>query len=262
MKTVITYHGGKQLLSSTINELLPEAEIFVEPFIGGGAVFFSRDKSKSQTEVINDIDKMIAIFYRVLKTDFDALKARIDTTLYDRSTHEYALRIRKFAGWHSDLDIGWAFFCLSALGFSGTLESFGTYKKGRKAATFHNKKKLFTKELAQRFDGVLIESMDAVKLIQLKDSQSTLYYLDPPYINTCQSHYRGYTEDHYRELLETLSNIEGKFLLSSFESEILNEFIKKNSWYSKTITMIKPSSRNKDGSKKTKVECLTANFKI
>jgi len=260
MKTPITYFGGKQKLADTIIALLPKGKLFVEPFIGGGAVFFSLEPYSS--EIINDLDSTISIFYRVLKDDFKSLKKKIDGTLYCRATHKVALCIRNQKHLFSDVHIAWSFFCLSALGFSGTLESFGCYTKGAKAKTFENKKKLFTPELAKRLEGVQIENTDALRLIKLRDTPDTVFYLDPPYIDTAQASYRGYTEEMYTQLLDLLSNLKGHFLLSSFPTNVLDKYIKDYGWFSKEIVQVKSASRNKDGTKKMKIEVLTANYPI
>lgn len=63
MRTPITYYGGKQQLADEIIRMMPSHKIYVEPFFGGGAVFFA--KGKSPCEVINDIDDRIITFYEV-----------------------------------------------------------------------------------------------------------------------------------------------------------------------------------------------------
>ena len=72
MKTPLTYYGGKQQLAATILKLIPEHTSYVEPFIGGAAVFFAKEPSES--EVINDTNGELINFYEVLKRDFSALK--------------------------------------------------------------------------------------------------------------------------------------------------------------------------------------------
>ena len=260
MNTPITYYGGKQKMLHEIVPLIPEHDIYCEPFVGGAAVLIRKPPSTS--EIINDIDGMIALFYRTLQSNFEALKAKIDQTLYDRTTHKVALTIRSMPHLFSELQIAWAFFVLSTTGFSGTLDSFGCYTKGKKAQTFENKKKLITPELKHRFEGVQIENTDALRLIALRDTTRTFFYLDPPYPNTIQSHYRGYTEAMFEDLLIALSTLKGKFLLSSFPSLLLSAYTLKNGWYTKQVEQMKSASCNPDGSKKRKIEVLTANYPI
>ncbi len=61
-----------------------------------------------------------------------------------------------------------------------------------------------------------------------RDSSQTFYYLDPPYPDCCQQHYKGYDTNDFQELLELLETIEGKFLLSNYMSPMLDRFIKAN----------------------------------
>lgn len=39
MSTPITYYGGKQQLAKHILPLIPEHDMYVEPFCGGAAIF-------------------------------------------------------------------------------------------------------------------------------------------------------------------------------------------------------------------------------
>jgi DNA adenine methylase len=76
-------------------------------------------------------------------------------------------------------------------------------------------------------------------------------------------HYDGYTEADYTKLLETLSNIKGKFLLSSYPSEILDEYSQKNGWH--TVMVDRPlvaSNGANEKKRKRKIEVLTANYPI
>lgn len=68
IKTPISYYGGKQQMLRHILPLIPEHRIYVEPFFGGGAVFWS--KEPSHCEVINDANNNVVTFYEVLKHDF------------------------------------------------------------------------------------------------------------------------------------------------------------------------------------------------
>ena len=260
MKTPITYYGGKQKLASTIIPLIPKHDIYIEPFAGGGAIFFLKEPSKS--EIINDLDSMIAIFYRVLKDNYQELKKKINATIYDRATHKFAMCVRSLPHWFTDLQIAWAFFTLTGLGFSGTLDSFGCYTQGRKARTFQNKKQSFSCDLAKRLEGVQVECTDALALISRRDTEASFFYCDPPYISTIQGHYKGYTLEMYKQLLDQLAGLKGQFLLSSFPTDVLDEYIQKNGWYSIEIEQIKSASRNPDGTKKRKIEVLTANYSL
>jgi DNA adenine methylase len=89
------------------------------------------------------------------------------------------------------------------------------------------------------------------------DTPDTFFYIDTPYVGANQGHYGGYTQSHFDELLECLSIIKGKFLLSSYPNKILTDFIKNNQWKSNDQDMQLAASRNGN---KRKTECLTFNY--
>ena len=76
LKTPISYYGGKQNMLQHILPLIPEHKIYTETFFGGGAVFFAKEKADS--EIINDTNASVINFYKVCKTNFDALKLKIE----------------------------------------------------------------------------------------------------------------------------------------------------------------------------------------
>ena len=86
-------------------------------------------------------------------------------------------------------------------------------------------------------------------------------YCDPPYYNSDCGHYDGYTREDMEMLLKTLSKIEGKFIVSSYPSDLLAEFAKAQGWHQKQ--WIKNVSVNKgSGGGKKKIEVVTANFPL
>ena len=106
---------------------------------------------------------------------------------------------------------------------------------------------------------VQIENMDAVMLISSKDSPNAFFYIDPPYVGSQQGHYGGYTQKHFDNLLQVLSELKGKFLLSSYPNETLTKYRKQHKWHTSDKDM--PLSASQKGGKR-KIECLTANYPI
>ena len=259
-KTPITYYGGKQNLAKTIVKLIPAHTIYTEAFAGGAAVFFLKPKVKN--EIINDTDHFVTIFYKVLHEDFDALKSKIEITSYSRVVYNVALSMYKHPVFFSDLQRAWAFFVLTNMGFSGRIGSFGCYTKGTKAMGWEKKKELFTQELKERLKGTQIECTDALKIVTLRDSPETFHYIDPPYFNSNMGHYNGYTRNDFIKLLQVLSNIKGKFILSSYPSEELALYTKEFGWHTKTIEQFVSVNQTKSKKNKIKTEVLTANFPL
>lgn len=261
MKSPITYYGGKMNMLKHILPLLPPHKIYTEPFFGGGAVFFAKEPSES--EVINDTLNLAVVFYETVCNQFDALKQKIEATLFSRKSYMKAKFICESPNLSSKIEMAWAFFVGTQMGFSCKIGSWGYDKYGKRVKAFLNKKLQFTPEIARRLEHAQIENNDACKVIASRDTIDTFHYVDPPYINSNQGHYGGYSEQDYRNLLDTLSEAKGKFLLSSYPSKILDEYIEKHGWYSRAFD--KPlSARKSEGNapRGRKIEMLTANYPI
>jgi hypothetical protein len=79
-------------------------------------------------------------------------------------------------------------------------------------------------------------------------------------MNADQGHYRGYTQLEYEALLNwCATECKGKFLLSNYNSEILNDFIQANGWNKKEIT-IRLQAANTKYKLKEKTEVLVWNY--
>lgn len=257
MKTPLTYYGGKINMVKDILPLLPKHSIYCEPFVGGGAIFWA--KKHSPLEVLNDNNGILITFYQVLKNNFDELKKLIDQTLYSRLTVRCALQIYHCPHLFTKLQIAWAFWTVVTQGFSGVIGGWSYDNRGKKNICLKNKKLRFTKELGERLENVQLECIDALKLIQKRDSEHTFFYVDPPYVGANQGHYGGYTSEHFESLLAILSEIKGTFLLSSYSHPVLDEYIQRYGWKSKTIEKVMTASKSSQKRGK-KVEVLTWNY--
>ena len=192
-KTPISYYGGKQNMLRHILPLIPEHTIYTEAFFGGGAVFFS--KAPSPSEILNDINVMVVNFYEVAKTDFDVLKSKIEATPFSRASYTVALSIYRMPHLFDRLQQAWAFYIGTNMGFSCQIGSWGYDKYGKQVKKLLNKKLGFNREIFERLKNVQIENNDACKVIASRDSPDAFHYVDPPYFNSCQSFYGGYTEN-------------------------------------------------------------------
>ena len=255
MKTPITYYGGKQTLLKYLLPLIPQHRMYCEPFFGGGAVFFA--KRKSDVEVINDINGEVINFYKVIKTKFSELQKEIQSTLHSRELYKKAMEIYKNPEKYSDVKRAWALWTATNQGFAGMIGSWGFGKDDSKEAALANKRDAFTKDYEQRLTKVQVESNNAIKVINRCDDKETFIYADPPYIGSDQGHYKGYSENDYRELLNALAKVKGKFLLSSYPSKILSSYINKYKWKVQKVTKSVAVTKHTD---KVKTEMIVMNY--
>jgi DNA adenine methylase len=158
----------------------------------------------------------------------------------------------------------WAFWMLANMSFGSALDGgWGYDTTGKNSLNVKGKRDMFTESIAIRLQNVQIECCDALKIIRSRDVPDAFFYLDPPYPDTDQGHYDGYSSGDFRALLDACSKMEGKFLLSSFRHEALAEYTEKYKWPQFEIRMKKPmTAQNGAGRANDKIEVLTANYPI
>lgn len=259
LRTPISYYGGKQKLASTVIRFMPAHRLYCEPFVGGAAVFFA--KPPSAVEVLNDTNQELINFYKVCKNRFHDLQSLVRTTLHSRMQHDDAWVIYNKPHLHDEVRRAWAVWVLSTQSFSAMLDGSWGYDKKDNSTTakISNKREQFTEDLALRLQNVQIECADAIYVIGRCDAADSFIYADPPYFNSNCGHYDGYTVEDFTMLLEKLASIKGKFLLSSYHSDVLDGFVKRYGWHQWDVEQ-DVSVNAKSGYRKKKVEVLTANY--
>lgn len=257
-KTPISYWGGKQQLAPRILKLIPTHKSYVEPFFGGGAVFFA--KPESRIEVINDINDNMVNFYRVVKrTDtFEKLCEELDLTLHSEYQYGQAKAIWKAGRHDCRIMRAWAVFVLSHQSFRNSMGTWAYSLDRNMAAQFTNMKKMLDERYLKRLERTQIFCRDALRVIVNTDRVDTFLFVDPPYYNADMGPYEGYTLEDFQKLLEALGRVKGKFLLTTYPSEMLTRYAERNSWHTINNEMHLSASA-KTGKKKTEV--FTMNYK-
>ncbi|MBA7554065.1 hypothetical protein ES705_46677 [subsurface metagenome] len=246
-------------MTNIILPLIPSHKTYVEPYFGGGSIFFA--KGPSFLEVINDINDNVINFYQILKSNFPALKREIESSLMSESLHRQAFRIYKKPKGHSKIKRAWAFWFVTNFLFANKPGGGCKYDSGSDGSHVgrqcSNKRNGF-KEYAGRLDTVQISCRDALDVILYRDRSDTFFYLDPPYPGTDQGHYKGYTKNDLGKLLEILESLQGKFMLSNYYSELINDYTVRNDWTVHEFDMRLSAPREKG---RRKQEALIMNYK-
>ena len=75
MKPLIKYRGGKSKEINNIIHHIPKFEgRYIEPFFGGGALYFHLEPKKA---IINDTNSKLMAFYKGVKNDFEILRKEL-----------------------------------------------------------------------------------------------------------------------------------------------------------------------------------------
>lgn len=76
MKPLVKYRGGKSKEIPQIIKHIPQFDgRYIEPFFGGGALYFHLEPKKA---IINDINVKLIAFYNGVKTDYNKLRIELD----------------------------------------------------------------------------------------------------------------------------------------------------------------------------------------
>lgn len=221
MKPPFAYYGGKQRISGNIIPMIPKHTVYVEPFCGGATVLFRKPfpcgvDASTYREVINDLNSHVINFFKVLRDDGQELCRRLDLSLYSQELCRQAKDLES----GTDLERAEKFFINISQSFGMKLNGgwgTGVYNTNHPILYMHKVKNLIN--YIERMKSVYISSGDALRVIERFDSPQTFFYCDPPYPETHQGHYNGYSIDDFMQLVEVLQNIKGSFLLSCYPLE-------------------------------------------
>ena len=76
MKPLIKYRGGKSSEISNIEKHIPRYKgRYIEPFFGGGALYFHLEPKRA---IINDINSKLIAFYKGVKENYSVLRRELD----------------------------------------------------------------------------------------------------------------------------------------------------------------------------------------
>ena len=261
MRTPLSYYGGKQQLATRILGMIPEHQVYCEPFCGGAAIFFAKEPSR--VEIINDTNGEIINFYEILKLNFSALEQEIKISLHSRKQHHHAEVVYANPDMFDRVKRAWAIWMLANISFGSKLNGcFGYDRIGTSSKKLANKRSDFSIDYAIRLQQVQIECCDALRIIRSRDTPETFFYLDPPYVGADQGHYDGYTQEDFEALLKLLETVQGKFLLSSYRNKVLKDFAERNNWYTVELRLSSSMTHGQGRAVQGKIEVLTANYPI
>jgi DNA adenine methylase len=220
MHPLVTYYGGKQKLASKLVPLIESIPhtVYTEPFAGGAAVLFARTEP-ARIEAINDHDERIVKLYRTAQLQPRKFRKHIAATLFSEAEYRKASAVLK-SQTATDFQVAVAVYVQLHLGFASKLHGGvcrSTTKK--KPQAYHNKTAALNTVL-QRLQNVQVGCCDALKFIRHYDSPTTLHYVDPPYPNTDQGHYGGYTINDFQRLIDCLAECKGTAILSNYEQPL------------------------------------------
>lgn len=213
VRPVAPYIGGKRSLAKTLTQRIDAIphELYAEPFVGMGGVFFRRQR-RPKKEVINDISTDVVNLFRLLQRHYQQLLDVLKWQVCSRAEFERLVDLDPSR--LTDLERAARFLYLQRASFGAVGRRYGITRT--QPARFDLTKLVpMLEDVHERLCGVDIERLPYAELIARYDTPASLFYLDPPYWGT--ENYYGknvFSAVDFERLSTLLEAIQGRFILS------------------------------------------------
>jgi DNA adenine methylase len=244
----LSYIGGKSKIAAWIRDYIPkDIETFVEPFSGMFWVFFKLDLNhypNLKKVVYNDVNPLNVNLFNCLKEPMKLWEVSKDIPIEDAELFlEYKSEVfdenLKLDKTEANFNIAYKYAYILSQVWSGTDPKKGKLIKNGgyvgKDGVYKSKFEIFRSKLPdpkwQKYFSLItnVECSDFEEVIKKYDSEKTFFYCDPPYYKT-ENYYinHDFGIDTHKRLADSLTSIKGRFALSYYFFDQLNE------WYSQS----------------------------
>jgi DNA adenine methylase len=213
--SLVPYFGGKQALVSQLMAMIPPHVSYVEVFGGGAALLLN--KPRSDIEVYNDIDSSIVNLFEAIRDNPDQFLERAEYLVYSRELFErWADEIRA-KQWPADpAERALRYWYVLRCSFAAHPEKGWAFSRDddrQRPQSLHNNL-LAIKTIHERLKLVEIDNLDFRSLIKNRDAPTTMFYLDPPYLEADAYASGDFTLQDHRDLADALMHVEAKWLMT------------------------------------------------
>lgn len=228
MNAILKYPGGKWRIAEWIISYFPEHKVYLEPFFGSGACFFN--KQPSYIETINDMNGDIVNLFRVCRDYPEELAKQISLTPFAReeficcnepSDNPIEQARRTLVRYHQSFGTN-----NSSKNSWRNVQTYG----GPRCATMWNCLPDIIVKCCGRLKEAQIENTDALTLIERYNSEDTLIYLDPPYLQSLRKknmYAFEMADEQHIQMLNLIKNSKSKIILSGYDNELYNSELSK-----------------------------------
>ncbi len=239
----LKWHGGKSYLADWIIDLMPRHLHYVEPFGGGMAVLLAKNPfdqrhqwsersfEKGISEVVNDLNRELMNFWKVLQDEesFGRFQRIVEATPFAQPQWDDA-GMRMPVRHELDIEAAVAFFVRCRQSRAGGFKVFATLSRNRTRRRMNEQASAWLNcieglaDVHDRLKRVVVLCDNALKVIKQQDGESTLFYLDPPYVHSTRSATDAYQhemdESAHNELLSTIQQCQARVMLSGYPNKL------------------------------------------
>lgn len=241
-RPILKWPGGKSSIAEWITGYIPTLEHYVEPFFGGGAIFFALSQ-RPKHSVLNDLDGEVVNLFRMMRNHGDALAEQIAATPWSREEYE-----RSFETADNDMERARRFMVMlwQSHNAAGPIRRNARGWKHQAASAMFVPLPRTWRTVPERVLECMamladceIECKPAVEVIKGHQSPDAVIYADPPYPMSTRSgqlYVHEMTDEQHTELLAALNSHTGPVILSGYDCELYNDQLKR--WMRKEKQML------------------------
>ena len=253
MNPMIKYRGGKSKeISHFISNMPENYNRYIEPFFGGGALYFYLEP---QNAIINDVNTKLYLFYKQMQEEYPSARKQLDELqmVYEQNQKEYEELKKKHpeervenkneALYYKIRDMfnhkieseyleAVVYFFINKTAYSGMIRYNA---KGEYNVPFGRYKNLNTKLITDKHYELLkrteIYNYDYSEIFNMAGNNDFIF-LDPPYDCVFSDYgneaYRdGFGEDEHRRLANDFANLSCKSMLVIGKTALTEELYGK-----------------------------------
>ena len=217
---IISWPGGKSRHLKHLLPHIPEGAGYIEAFAGGCALLLAKPKSK--LEVVNDINSDLINLYRVAANHPDELSRKLrEMPPASREQIHISRQLLQTRGCLTDIQRAALFLHLNKTSFGGGGTSVAVVRTPT-SSPWIGTDAIVTRirNFQERFQSVLIESVDYQRLLKTYDHPQNFIFLDPPYGVSDVKNYDGWDEEQLTAFRDRVATLESRWIVTLDDSPI------------------------------------------
>lgn len=266
-KPFVKWVGGKRQIIKILLPLIPNSYgKYIEPFVGGGALFFNLQPKKA---IINDINQELVLSYQTIKNNYIALINKLNR--YSKKHSEEFYYDERNKNYSKEIDIAARFMYLNKSCYNGLyrVNSSGKFNvpfNKSKTVNIYDQKNIENINRLLNIHDIEIFNKDFIEVLDLAQ-ENDFIFCDPPY-DTDTNQFTSYSKESFGKLdqlnlankLRELHAKNIKWILTNHDTDYIKELYKD--FEIKIIKVNRSINSNGLKRKNSSNEVIITNYKV
>lgn len=214
-KALLRWPGSKRRMLKHLLPLVPaDAHCYCEVFAGSAALLLAKDRHP--VEVVNDLNGDIVALMRNAHFHLPALLEEMSWFVASRRDF---FDFRDQPGL-TEIQRAARFLLRNRISFGGQMTSFGVSKTPGGGVGFDRDEVGQRLEaVRRRLNRVVVENLPYERCLQNYDSERSVFFLDPPYVDAPTGAYQGWSQQEMVQFRGRLDRLKGRWIVTVNDSE-------------------------------------------